>query len=657
MKWPLRVAVGSSLMTAVLVLAAVVLAALAPTPTTIACAAIGGVAAGLSAVLGVIVARRAPRNVVGALLALVGLGVAVTAVRQIGWRVLAEYPATLASLDWLVALSAESTIWLFAAIALMLLYFPNGRLPGARWRLVPVALVVTAAMHHAYGAVEPVPFQPPLEHLARPFGRPPFVVDLVSVIGDVTLMALLIACAASLVVRARDADDLQRRQLKWLALAGVAVPGFIAVCLVELLVFGEPQWGSLAVAIATVLGVPVATAIAILRHDLYDVDKALASSVGYLLASAVLLGIFGCASFAAGVLLARDSTAVAAAVTALSALALTPLRRRLQHSVDRRLYPLRQAALSAIAELIRNIHAGEARPEQLAERLRGALRDPQLRAGYRSPGGAGLDAEAGAPVDAPGSVPVVLGGASIGALSSGSRALSSDLLRDVAAASTTLVEVVRLRLETTAALREAEASRSRLVHAGYEERRRLERDLHDGAQQRLVSLGMSLRLAQRHLGDGTTDVDSLIDQAVAELGTAVAELRQIAHGLRPSSLDDGLLAALAALTQHLPIPVGLEVQPALLPDDVATTVYYVTSEAIANAVKHAEATRIDVRIARSNGQLEVRITDDGRGGATLAAGSGLAGLSDRVSAIGGALALDSRLGCGTMIEAMVPCAS
>jgi signal transduction histidine kinase len=168
---------------------------------------------------------------------------------------------------------------------------------------------------------------------------------------------------------------------------------------------------------------------------------------------------------------------------------------------------------------------------------------------------------------------------------------------------------------------------------------------------------MALRLAQRHLDDGTTDMNGVIDQAVAELGTAVAELREIAHGLRPSSLDDGLHAALAALTQHVPIPVALEVQPEPLPDDVATTVYYVTGEAITNAVKHADATRIDVRIARCNGHLEVRITDDGRGGAILTPGSGLAGLSDRVQAIGGALALQSNDGRGTIIEAIVPCES
>jgi signal transduction histidine kinase len=518
-------------------------------------------------------------------------------------------------------------------------------------------LVAAAFVHHAYGAVDPAPFAAPLQHLAHPFGRPPLAVEAVATLAEPVLLGLLIACAAAPVVRYRRAGAARRRQLKWLALAGLGVPGFVVVCLTEVIVLGRAGWGSVAIGLASLLGIPVAIAIAMLRDDLYDVDRALATTVAYGVATAVLLGIFAAASFAGGLLLGRDSTVAAAAATALGAVALAPLRRRLQGSVDRRLYPLRRAALSAIADLHAAIHAGRAQPEQLAERLQVALRDPGLRVGYAIPGGTGLVDESRAPFDATGSVAVVMGGATIGALRASSRSVSTELLRQVAAAAATLVEVVRLRLEVHATLREVEASRARLMQIGSEERRRLERDLHDGAQQRLVSLGMALRLAQRHLDDGTVDIDGLIDQTVAELGTAVAELREIAHGLRPSSLDDGLRAALAAMTQHLPIPVGLEVHPEPLPDDVATTVYYVTSEAIANAVKHAGATRIDVRIARRNSHLEVRISDDGRGGAAVAAGSGLAGLTDRLGAIGGALTLDSADGRGTVVEATVPCGS
>ena len=130
---------------------------------------------------------------------------------------------------------------------------------------------------------------------------------------------------------------------------------------------------------------------------------------------------------------------------------------------------------------------------------------------------------------------------------------------------------------------------------GYEERVRLERDLHDGAQQRLVSLGMALRLAQRRLSRGV-DVFGVLDAAVAELGTAVSELRQLAHGIRPSCLDDGLVPALSGLVASTPVPIALQVTTAKLDPDLETTAYYVAAEAIANAVKHAGAQGISLNV-------------------------------------------------------------
>ncbi len=183
----------------------------------------------------------------------------------------------------------------------------------------------------------------------------------------------------------------------------------------------------------------------------------------------------------------------------------------------------------------------------------------------------------------------------------------------------------------------------------------MERDLHDGAQQRLVSLGMQLRLAQRHLDDGTVDVDGLLDQSVAELGTAVAELRQIAHGLRPSSLDDGLPAALSNLVRSVPMTVDMDVDDGPLPDAVATTAYYVASEAITNAVKHAEATRIVLAgrpprrpAARPGHRRRLRRRPPRRCGPAC---------GDRVAALGGSLQVASPDGRGTEVEAALPCAS
>src|SRR3954452_9797838 len=315
-------------------------------------------------------------------------------------------------------------------------------------------------------------------------------------------------------------------------------------------------------------------------HDLYDVDRAVATTVAYVGASAVLLATFGAALLTTGLLASGHSTPTAVAVTALAALAFGPLRRRLQTQVDRRLYPQRRAAFAAIATLARGIHEGWAVPEQLADHLRAALRDPGLRVGYVTIGSAELVDATGTRLDGAGEVPIVSGTTRIGALMPAATSTSPQLLREVAATTVTLVELVRLRLELTSALREVEASRSRLVQATDSARRRVARDLHDGAQQRLVSLGMALRIAQRHLDDGDVDMSGMIDQAVAELGTAVAELREIAQGLRPSTLDDGLPAALRALTRHTPIPIEISVDSDELPDDVAVTLYFVASEAI-----------------------------------------------------------------------------
>jgi signal transduction histidine kinase len=217
--------------------------------------------------------------------------------------------------------------------------------------------------------------------------------------------------------------------------------------------------------------------------------------------------------------------------------------------------------------------------------------------------------------------------------------------------------VIRLRQGLAHVLREVEASRTRILQATDAERRRLERDLHDGAQQRLVSLGMAIRIAQRHLDDPTFDIGGLLEQTVAGLATAVAELRALAHGIRPSSLDDGLQPALVALTRGTPVDVDLDVAVGELPDDVSTTAYYVASEAVANAVKHSAASWIRLQVRQHDGEVQVRVSDDGVGGAVPAPGSGLAGLADRVSALGGRFDVRSPARGGTVVEASLPCGS
>jgi signal transduction histidine kinase len=652
-----RVAWTASVSTGLMIGAGVWLVVLDPAATSLVFLVVGAVIALGWAVLGPIVARVAPGNFVAALAALVGFNVAFTVTRELGWQFLAVRPALLSDMTWLALGLREAFVWVLVSLGLLLLYFPDGRPPSRRWRMVPPTMIVAAAISHAWGLVDPVPFRPPLEGLIRPPARPPVWAEVISVVAFFGLIALLVACAVSMIVRFRAGKARIRAQIRWMALAGVGVPGFLVVCGTEILLTGSAGPVSVAIGLAAVTGLPIATGIAMARHDLFDVDRMLSSAVTYACLSAVLVAVFATAVLTSGLLLGGESTAAAVMATTVTAMALAPVRSRLQRAVDRRLYPRRRAVVEALIDFQRRIHAGEAQPEALQDELRIALHDPGLRVGYLVPAAAGLVDAHGEEVDTSNTVPVLFRGEPIGALAPGEGSSSAELMRVVADACAVLVEVVRLRLEVTEALHEVEASRTRLVHAEDAERRRLERDLHDGSQQRLVSLGMALRVAQRQLPTGTVDVSGLLDQAVAEIGTAVAELRQIAHGLRPGNLDDGLRAALQTLVSTVPIPVALDIVDEQLPDDLTTTLYYVASEAITNAVKHAAASRIDVSIHRSNGQVELRVVDDGRGGAVPVSGAGLTGLEDRVAAAGGVFLLESRPGGGTVLAAKVPCES
>lgn len=203
---------------------------------------------------------------------------------------------------------------------------------------------------------------------------------------------------------------------------------------------------------------------------------------------------------------------------------------------------------------------------------------------------------------------------------------------------------------------ELRRSRARIVEAGDVERRRLERNLHDGAQQRLVSLSLALRLAQAQVGRNPAEAERILAAASEELGHALEELREIARGIHPAVLTDrGLGPALEALAARAPLRVELALAEERLPDQVEAAAYYVVSEALANVVKYAEASSVAVRVARANGRAVVEVADDGVGGADPASGSGLRGLADRVEALDGLLQVESRPGVGTRIRAEIPC--
>jgi signal transduction histidine kinase len=230
------------------------------------------------------------------------------------------------------------------------------------------------------------------------------------------------------------------------------------------------------------------------------------------------------------------------------------------------------------------------------------------------------------------------------------------LLRAVLREAHLPLELARSRLELRRALAEVEESRTRLVKAGDAERRRIERDLHDGAQQHLVAIGMSLRLAQQRV-PSSDPVHPVLVRAIHELQEAISELRRLAGGVRPRGLDEGLHSAIRGLVRASPTPITVNVTTGPLAEELSTTAYYVAAEAVTNALKHAEPNSVHIEVTRVDGVVRVLVADDGRGGAEVVAGGGLAGLRDRVLANGGQLLVRSRPDHGTEIEAQLPCAS
>jgi signal transduction histidine kinase len=227
------------------------------------------------------------------------------------------------------------------------------------------------------------------------------------------------------------------------------------------------------------------------------------------------------------------------------------------------------------------------------------------------------------------------------------------LLEAAGSAAHLALENARLQAELRAQLAELGASRSRIVAAGDAERRRLERDLHDGAQQRLLALGLALQLLREREGD-----PALLEQAEAELQHALRELRDLARGIHPTILtEQGLGAAVQSLADRAPIAVSVRAGDGRYRSSVETAVYFLVAEALANVVKHARARAATVSLERRDGRLIVDVRDDGRGGATAAAAGGLEGLADRVAAVGGTLTITSELGAGTTLHAEIPCDS
>jgi PAS domain S-box-containing protein len=270
------------------------------------------------------------------------------------------------------------------------------------------------------------------------------------------------------------------------------------------------------------------------------------------------------------------------------------------------------------------------------DEVSGPIADTMKHSGYRCSVGA----------------PIVVGGEIWGAVSVADAEILPPESESRLAA---FCELVSLAVASAQARTDLQASRARLVTSADSERRRLERNLHDGAQQRMVSLALSLQMARAKLDKSPEAVAGILEEASKELDQAIVELRELARGLHPAILTDrGVAHALEALVARLPVPVELEVPDDRFDPTVEATAYYIAAEALTNVAKHAGANVARVAVAADDETLRLEVSDDGCGGATLSAGTGIVGLNDRAAAIGGSLALISRPGEGTTVTAALP---
>jgi signal transduction histidine kinase len=660
-----------------------------------------GAAAGAIAyaTLGALILRRA-RNLIGwfmvaegAALALLTAGSAYSIAGQDG--PLPGLPAA-ATIGALAECAFVPTATGLAAIFLL---FPSGRLPSPRWR--PVALVGLTLIGLTLAAFLVSPRQVALPapggvslKFANPLALPqlaslPSWARLGTMNGLAVVFALvLLPTVASLVLRYRRGDQQLRQQMKWLALA---IGGVLACQLVAVLAIAAGHPAATVVTLAeqlqpliVLLIIPVAMAVAILRHQLFDIDLIISRALRYALLSAAITTVYVGIVLGLGTVIGHRSGPVLTIVAAVAiALLFQPLRERARQLANRLVYGVRATPYQVLSDFAADMATQldlTSALDRMLVLLAGAT--GAVRAGAWIRVGAELrplaawppEAELAAPMqldwdtdlppaDRPGQlVPVRHGTETLGAITlekSTNEALTSaedGLLRHLASQAGLVLRNAQLTAELRATIDELRASRRRLVEAQDAERRKIERNLHDGAQQQLVALTIQLSL----LADAADDpayVRQLVPELTAELKTALADLRDLARGIYPPLLAErGLVVALRTQAAKCPVPVQLEAdQVGRYPQDAESTVYFCALEALQNVAKHAQASAVTIRLTGRARTLEFSISDDGRGfPAGNRSGSGLEGMSDRLAAHGGTLMVSSQPGCGTTISGRLP---
>jgi signal transduction histidine kinase len=646
--------------------------------------------------VGGLIARSRPRNPIGWLLSLIGVVMGLTVFGdRYGFHGLVASPGSLPAVKVVASLGNGGLNFIVGTLLIVVLLFPDGRPLSRRWRpvvwvAVAVDVVGTLGFQLYRSNVSGITNSFADHHvnftnalgIYGPHGAPSVVLAVAGALGVLTGLAAVIG----LFLRRRRGSPELRQQLAWLGYVGViaaaafvlAIPvgdstGWVGTVLWSLLFFD------------VLVGIPIACGVAVLRYHVYDLDVVVKKTVVFGALVALFTAVYAAVVIGIGAAIGhRGNTALTFAGAALAAILFQPVRARVRRFADRLVYGERATPYELLSQLSERLAGAYSTDDVLprmaeivatgtgAETARVWLHvGDELRAAASWP--LELEAVRTLPMD-DGTLPPSLNGEYavevrhqgnlLGALSvtmpasDPMNASKEKLIVDVASQAGLVLRNVRLTEELRARIDELRASRQRLVAAQDEERRKLERNLHDGAQQQLVAISVKARLAEGLLRKDPEKAAAMLSELQGETSEALDTLRELARGIYPPLLADrGLAAALEGHARRSPVPVRVEAAGlSRYPQEIEAAVYFCCLEALQNTSKYANASSVKIRIGADDGALRFHVTDDGAGfdAEHTPLGSGLRNMGDRLSALGGRLEIRSSPGNGTTVMGELP---
>jgi len=643
-------------------------------------------------IVGALIALRRPENAIGWVCLATGVALGSSLLGGIvGSLMLNAHQGAGGYVELLAAIFNGNTSPGLGALVIVLLLFPDGHLPSARWRWVLGVLIVVLAAGLILDVINPAPGALDLGNRTSVFAIPSArsVVNTLTVPVNVAVNGIGVAAVVSIFLQLRGAGTERRHQIRWVAYAGG-----LALLIYSLTTTVAPNSPSGAVLVLMAAGVvvaglavPTAIAIAVLKYRLYDIDVIISRTLVYGALAAFITAVYVGIAVGVGSLVGsggQPNLGLSILATIIVAVGFQPVRERLQHVANRLVYGKRATPYEVLSEFSGQVADAYAADEVLprmarvlqegtgaetatvwlraVEQLRPAATVPEEVVAYEQLNL--INGSAPVPPGATRSAEVRHQGELLGVLSVVKRRgetltpMEQKLVDDLAHQAGLVLKNVGLTAELLRRIEELRASRQRLVTAQDEERRRLERNLHDGAQQNLVALKVKLGLVQMLAARDPEKAKTTVRELKADADTALETLRDLARGIYPPLLaEKGLVTALESQARKATVAVTVEASGVgRYPQDVEATVYFCVLEALQNVQKYARASSVTVRVRDSGETLQFEVADDGAGfdAGTASLGTGLNNLRDRLDAIDGALEIDSTPGSGTTVRGRVP---